>query len=128
MFTIPAMTSHSDLPEENERTSSPDPEQSGEELSLSARLHNETGYLGWSDLVRFFARGVVIRVDPSLDLVEVGECMTSDDALQLQQWTEAGLVARASDDDARRWTVGNPTFRALVTAPWVLVQEKVLGV
>ncbi len=91
---------------------------------LSERLESETGYLGWSDLVRFFARGVVVKVDPSLDLVAVGKCMSIDDSDRLKAWLENGLVARASDDDARRWSAGSPTFLALVTAPWVLVQEK----
>ena len=49
--------------------------------------------------------------------------MASDNSEQLQQWLDASLVARASDDDARAWTAKEPQFMALVTAPWVLVQE-----
>ena len=87
------------------------------------QLAAESGQLGWAELVRYFARGVVIKVDPSLDLIEVGQCMASDNSEQLQQWLDASLMARASDDDARAWTAKEPQFMALVTAPWVLVQE-----
>ena len=89
------------------------------------QLAAESGQLSWSELVRYFARGVVIKIDPSLDLIKVGECMAGDNSEQLQQWLDASLVARASDDDARVWASAEPEpqFMALVTAPWVLVQE-----
>ena len=89
------------------------------------QLAAESGQLSWSELVRYFAKGVVIKIDRSLDLIEVGECMASDNSEQLQQWLDASLVARASDDDARDWASADPEpqFMALVTAPWVLVQE-----
>ncbi len=118
------MTNNDDISDKPDVPSPSEDSASDEAVALSTRLEGETGYLGWSDLVRFFARGVVVRIDQSLDLVEVGECMATDDSARLKDWADAGLVARASDDDARRWSAGNPTFRALVTAPWVLVQEK----
>jgi len=89
------------------------------------QLASESGQLSWSELARYFARGVVIKIDRSLDLIEVGQCMASDNSEQLQQWLDASLVGHASDDDARAWasTKPEPQFLALVTAPWVLVQD-----
>lgn len=87
-------------------------------------LNLETGVIGWSELVRHFARGVVINVSVQLDLVDAAACLARDDTDQLQCWLDADVVRRASDDDARDWTNREPDFWCIVTAPWVLVQEK----
>lgn len=94
------------------------------ELSDEAKLNLETGVIDWTELVRHFARGVVIKVESGMDLVEVADCLAKDDTKQLQAWLEAQTVARASDDDARDWTARSPQFWCIVTAPWVLVQEQ----
>ena len=36
-----------------------------------AKLNLETAQVAWTELQRFFAQGSVIRVDSSLDLIEV---------------------------------------------------------
>jgi len=95
-----------------------------DELSNEAKLNLETGVIGWNELVRHFARGVVIKVELGRDLIEVADCLARDDTEQLKMWLEERSVARASDDDARDWTARNPDFWCVVTAPWVLVQEK----
>lgn len=92
-------------------------------LSLDDKLNLETGQIAWSELVRHFARGVVIKVLEGRDLVEVANCLARDDTNQLKLWLEDKSVARASDDDARDWTAREPVFWCVVTAPWVLVQE-----
>lgn len=100
---------------------------SDEELSeptLQQRLNEQTGVIAWSELVRLFARGVVIRVSGELDLIEAATCLIEDNTVLLKQWAEDDHVRRASDDDARDWTVREPDFWCVVTAPWVLVQEK----
>ncbi len=86
-------------------------------------LNLETGVLAWSELARYFARGVVVKVDAALDLVETADIMVKDDASTIQRWLDTGLLARASDDDARDWTTREPEFWCIVAAPWVLVQE-----
>lgn len=94
------------------------------ELPNETRLNLETGVIEWSELVRHFARGVVIKVEVGTDLIEVADCMSRDDSTQLKIWLDDKSVARASDDDARDWTSRAPQFWCVVTAPWVLVQEK----
>lgn len=91
---------------------------------LSSRLNGETAIIAWSELVRHFARGVVIHVSQELDLVDTAECMTRDDVDTLKGWLDSGVLRRASDDDARDWTTREPEFWCVVTAPWVLIQEK----
>ena len=99
------------------------PHKNPENADLHAQLNSETGVLAWSELVKFFARGVVVKVASELDLVDVGHCFATDDSKRLESWLEKTLVARASDDDARDWTRREPEFWTLVAAPWVLVQE-----
>ncbi len=89
----------------------------------SAKLNIETGLIAWDELARHFARGVVIRVHPDLDLVDVGQAFLSDDAAAVDGWRQSKQLNRASDDDARRWHAESAEFWALVVAPWVLVQE-----
>ena len=93
-------------------------------LSLTDRLNQETAVIAWSELVRHFARGVLIHVSVQLDLIEAAVCLIEDDAELLKKWAEEGKLRRASDDDARDWTAREPEFWCVVTAPWVLVQEK----
>lgn len=90
---------------------------------LRAELNAETGKLAWKELARHFARGAVIRVAPELDLVDVAACVVRDDTARVEAWLAAGLVARASLEDAAGWEERQTTFWAVVTAPWVLVQE-----
>jgi len=92
--------------------------------SSESKLNLETGVITWSELMRHFARGVVINVAPSRDLVAVADCMARDDTGQLQQWLDDQSVARASDNDARDWSNREPEFWCVVAAPWVLVQER----
>lgn len=90
---------------------------------LRTRLNAETGRISFAELAPHFARGVVVRVAVELDLVEVAASVVEDRRDRVEAWMKAGDVAVATDDDARRWTVANPEFWAVVAAPWVLVQE-----
>ena len=94
------------------------------EPTLVERLNQETGVITWSELVRHFARGVVINVSVQLDLIDAAVCIIEDNTRRMQVWADEGKVRRASDDDARDWTNREPEFWCVVTAPWVLVQEK----
>lgn len=91
---------------------------------IRARLEKESGLIQWSELVRHFARGVVLKVNTGITLVDAAICLARDDKQQLEIWLTAGQVARASDDDARDWTRREPEFWCVIAAPWVLVQER----
>ena len=94
------------------------------EPTLEQRLNQETGIIAWSELVRHFARGVVVNVSEQVDLIEAAVCIIEDNTTLMKRWADEGKVRRASDDDARDWTEREPEFWCVVTAPWVLVQEK----
>lgn len=90
---------------------------------LRAKLNLETGRLDWPALARHFARGVVIKVAPGMDLVAVAAALGRDDKAAVEGWLAEGRIASASDADAQSWHAGRATFWAVVVAPWVLVQE-----
>lgn len=90
---------------------------------MKAKLNSETAKLGWPELQRHFARGVVVVAAPGMDLVEVATRMASDDSEILSQWLASQQVRRASEEDARHWVDTDAIFWAVVVAPWVVVQE-----
>jgi hypothetical protein len=93
------------------------------ESELKARLNAETARIGWCELQRHFARGVLVRVSPDLDLVEVACAVVRDDNASMGSWAAEGRVGRAQDAEARRWQQRDALLWAVVVAPWVLVQE-----
>ena len=90
---------------------------------LIAHFNAQTAQLTWPELARHFARGVVVNVAPGMDLIAVAVAMAQDRAEEIETWTRAGQIHRASDDDARYWHEQDSVFWAVVVAPWVLVQE-----
>lgn len=90
---------------------------------LRAKLNAETGKLAWKELERHFARGVVIKVSGELDLVDVALAMTRDDKTSVERMLAGGGIARASAEDAQVWHAQQSVFWAVVTAPWILIQE-----
>ena len=91
---------------------------------LRQKINLETGSIEWSELVKHFAKGMVVVIGTDLDLIKVAECFAADDQAQVAQWIEEEKISRAQDDDARRWNEHNTEFWSVVVAPWVLVQEK----
>lgn len=93
------------------------------DTDLRTRLNGETAKIGWGELERHFARGVVIAVASALDLIDVAVAMAEDDTAALAAWMRSGQVMRADAERAQRWVAEQPLFWAVVVAPWVLVQE-----
>jgi hypothetical protein len=91
---------------------------------LYAKLLGETAQIGWSELERFFAQGKLIWVKGDLDLVSVAEAVANDDTQQVAQWLSAGLVERMQAETAADLAARDPELWAVVTSPWVCVQER----
>ena len=94
-----------------------------DELYTHDLLNAQTGRISWSELARYFARGLVVCLARGEDLVDVAETLISDDADVVNRLFEEGRLHRALDEDAMRWQEENTDFWAVVVAPWVLVQE-----
>ncbi len=92
---------------------------------LRAKLNLETAQLAWPELERHFARGVVVKIAPGMDLVDAALQFAENNTMAIQAWLEEGRVARAELADAEDWHARQPSFWAVVVAPWVLIQEAV---
>ena len=82
------------------------------------------GDVFWSDLRPHAARDAVIVVSDSLDLIEVGVAVASNDAAAVGAWIQAGLLTKPTAEDLERWPL-TPTarFPSLIVAPFVLIRR-----
>ena len=92
--------------------------------TLYAKLLGETATLTWQELQPFFARGAVLRVAGSLDLIAVAEAMAGDDKARIAPWLASGELRKLEAADAEDYLARDPRLWAVVVAPWVLVQER----
>lgn len=102
---------------------------SGQAIQNSAALSKEelnqqTASVKWEELLKHFARGVVICVGDDMDLIEVAHEIARDNVSYIESCLADATIRRASDDDARDWNARSPTFWCVVAAPWVLIQER----
>jgi len=94
---------------------------------LRAKLNLETARLGWPELERHFARGDVIKVAVGVDLIDAALHLAENNTATVEAWLADGRIARAELADAEDWHARQPTFWAVVVAPWVLIQEVLQG-
>ena len=92
--------------------------------TLYAKLLGETATISWPELQPFFAKGSLLWVDASLDLVAVAEAVAEDDQPKVAAWLTSGRLERISAEHAEDWQRRSPTLWAVVVAPWILVQER----
>jgi hypothetical protein len=88
-----------------------------------AKLNLETAQVAWAELQRFFARGSVIWVDESLDMIDVAHCIVQDDSRSIKNWMDKKLVAQVQDKQAKRWLSDDTWLWSVVIRPLILVQE-----
>jgi hypothetical protein len=69
-------------------------------------------------------REVVVWVDDSLDLVEVGMAIAQDDANTVRRWIEEQFLMKPDADRMAQW---EPSIRflALIVQPYVLIQSRI---
>lgn len=89
-----------------------------------AKLNLETAQIPWRDLQTFFARGQVVLVSDTLDLLDVGEALAADDKARFEQWMSKGQVGEVPAERAQAWYDAEADLWAVVIAPWVLVQDR----
>jgi len=94
-----------------------------DDQALREELLGQTGTVEWHEMEVHFARGMLIRVAPELDLIDVAMHMVRDRKELIDAWAKESKVVRVNDEDALRWHDQKPTMQALVVPPWVLVQE-----
>ena len=83
---------------------------------------NTPGEVGWDYLEKHFESGALLYVDPSLDLVTVGQAISDDDTESVMKWKKSGDLVQPSGPHAEYWAESKTQFLALVVSPFVLVQ------
>ena len=91
---------------------------------LYNKLITETATLSWQELQPFFARGNVLCVATSVDLIAVAEALAEDKKIPISEWLTRGELHRMDVKDAEDYQARNPQLWAVVVAPLVLVQER----
>ncbi len=93
-----------------------------EDLSQD-KVNQETSKIAWSELQRFFAAGLAVYVDTTLDLVEVAHAFSKDDKTRVEKWMQHKYVHLVADQQAADWIKNDSTVWAVVVKPWILVQN-----
>ena len=101
-----------------------DPDSPDRETLLRNEYHSQTARIHWHDLQTWYARGSVIRVDSTQNLVEVAVQLGLDNTARFEQWISEGSVAPVDDEQALAWHAINQELWAVVAPPWVLVQQR----
>ncbi|TNC99500.1 MAG: hypothetical protein FD121_236 [Gallionellaceae bacterium] len=89
-----------------------------------AQVNMETAQIGWRELQPYFARGVTVAVDETLDLVDVAFQISKDNQAQVAEWMASGQISRVTDEQALAWYEADALLWAVVARPYVLVQDK----
>ena len=87
------------------------------------KLEKYTGDVDWSYLKPHFDAGVLLYVDPSLKLVDVGRAFSDDAKDAVQEWLKKGDIIKPSEPHAGYWEQTSARFTALVVSPFVLIQQ-----
>jgi hypothetical protein len=95
-----------------------------DEIDIKHKILTDTAEIPWSDLQTIYAKGLVIWVSGTLDLLEVAADFAADNTTTIEAWLTSGEVQKMSDEKAKQWSQTKPTVWASVIAPWVLVQDK----
>jgi hypothetical protein len=90
------------------------------DLTEQQRLEKYTGPVSADYLLPHLKAGVLLRVDPTLDLPTAAMAFIRDDRAQVEEWLSANTLVRASTDDLNRGT--GEVYTAAVVSPFVLFQ------
>lgn len=91
---------------------------------LYLKLLGETAPIRWEELQPFFARGALLWVHGTEDLVEVALAVAEDDRDKVGSWLASGMLGKLEESRAEDLLARDPQLWAVVVAPWVLVQER----
>jgi hypothetical protein len=95
-----------------------------EPSTLYAKLLGETASITWKELQPFFAKGALLWVEPSQDLIAVAEAFAENAEAKVAAWLSTGEVGKVSESTALELLERDPPLWAVVVAPWVLIQER----
>jgi hypothetical protein len=95
-----------------------------EPSTLYAKLLGETASISWKELEPFFAKGALLWVDPTLDLIEVAQAVAENEAEKVAAWLADGKLEKLSATRALDLLERDPQLWAVVVSPWIMVHER----
>ena len=95
-----------------------------EPSTLYAKLLGETAVIEWKALERFWAKGDLIWVEPTVDLIEVAQAMAENRAESVALWRNAGTVGAVTAEQALDLQSRDPEIWAVVVSPFILIQAR----
>ena len=93
-----------------------------DEKNEHEKLEKYSGAVEWSYLRAHFQKDVLLYVDPSLQLKQVGEVLASDDKAQVEHWLKTGDLLKPGAPHAEYWESSKISFTAMVVSPFILIQ------
>ena len=95
-----------------------------DQISTNEKLNLETAIISWKELELFFAKGKLLIIERSMDLVKVATIIASNDTKAVSELIEKHDVAFATTDWVKKHC--NPTTElwAVVVSPYVIAQLK----
>ncbi len=93
-----------------------------DQLSVTEKLNMETAQMPWHELQTHFARGSAVYVAADLDLLQIAQYVSEDNAEALQRYNQEQRFGLVTEALAQAWFDKNQMMWACVVAPWVLVQ------
>ena len=92
--------------------------------AISKKLSEEVAEIYWDELKLPFAKGDVLWVDKSLDIVRVGLALALDDKDLISGLMEKKIFGNMQDSVAKAWYDEKDfKIKALGLRHWILVQE-----
>ena len=92
---------------------------------LYTKLLTETAQIQWSELERFFASGVLLRISADMNLITVAEALAANKHEQVATWLNEQRLQKVEVEQAQDYLARDPELWAVVVAPWVVIQERI---
>ena len=93
-------------------------------LTTEEKLNMETGTLLWKDLELFFAKGNLIRVENSQDLIKVAAMIADNAHQEIEVLIANKQIEFMTPDWVKNNCESNSEFWTVVVAPYVVCQPK----
>ena len=93
-----------------------------DEIPLKERLNLETAKISWKEIEAFFAKGTLLQIEESEDLVNVAELIAANNEKEIETLIVNKKIAFATTDWVRKNCKPTTQLWTVVVAPYVLCQ------
>lgn len=96
------------------------------EATLYEKLEKEIVMATWGLLKEHHEKGTLVRVDPDLDLAQVGADIAQDNVVKIRELMTNLKLGQPTLEQVQAWEEDEDVqFSMIIVQPYVLVQERV---